>query len=185
MGHPSQLKFQPYYCEENAWRLCGHPFFGTTERIIMFISNPARAVAFAGQRAAPRGQWVLWDYHVVFLAKEQSWFVWDPDARAGLKTGLMEWLDHSFPDPDLMPVGHRPWFRVVDGDTFMANFKSDRSHMRNLHGEWLQPPPDWPPPAQSTNLMKFATIPGDFLGQVLSLKDLKARFCAPPRIEGS
>ena len=70
MGSPSEMTFQPYYCEENAWRLCGHPYFGTRERRVVFISNPMRAVAFAGQRAAPPGEWVIWDYHVIFLVKE-------------------------------------------------------------------------------------------------------------------
>ena len=178
MGHPSQIQFQPYYCEENAWRLCGHPYFGTVERQVVFITNPIRQVAFAGQRAAPRGQWVIWDYHVVFMTNDGQWRIWDPDARCGLESKSGDWLDAAFPNAQAIPSQNHPWFRVVSGDEFLQSFRSNRSHMRDLNGDWLQPPPPWPAPSEATNLMQFATIPQDFLGDIYSLKDFTKAFRA-------
>lgn len=36
-------------------------------------------------------------------------------------------------------------FRVVPADSFLLNFASDRSHMRNPDGSWKMPPPLYPP----------------------------------------
>lgn len=35
--------------------------------------------------------------------------------------------------------------RVVPADSFLSNFASDRSHMRNPDGSWKMPPPLYPP----------------------------------------
>lgn len=35
-------------------------------------------------------------------------------------------------------------YRVVPAELFLAHFTSDRSHMRDASGGWLQPPPPWP-----------------------------------------
>ena len=124
-----------------------------------------RAVAFAGQRAAPPGEWVIWDYHVIFLVKEQGWVVWDPDARVGLSTPLFQWLNHAFPPSIELPHEHQPWFRVVEGEAFLNLFRSDRSHMRNIHGGGSRHPNG--STVESTNLMKFVGI-RDFHGEVYS-----------------
>lgn len=34
---------------------------------------------------------------------------------------------------------------MVPAPLFLAHFASDRSHMRDAGGGWLQPPPFWPP----------------------------------------
>jgi hypothetical protein len=173
MSEDIGIPFQPYYCEENAWRLCGHPRFGVYPRRVLFISSPARSVAFAGQRAAPVGEWVVWDYHAVFMVKDEQWQVWDPDCRSGMTTPLGEWLEASFPTAHPVPPELRPWFRAIEGDAFMRAFRSDRGHMRNLDGEWLHPPPPWPAPSDTSNLMRIIDLSDDFLGQVHGLKDLR------------
>lgn len=38
----------------------------------------------------------------------------------------------------------RRLYRVVPIQSFVRCFASDRSHMRDVHGEWLQPPPTYP-----------------------------------------
>ena len=35
-------------------------------------------------------------------------------------------------------------FRVVPSDVYLSAFASDRSHMLNTDGSWLQPPPTYP-----------------------------------------
>jgi len=35
-------------------------------------------------------------------------------------------------------------FRIVSSDVYLSTFASNRSHMLNADGSWLQPPPTYP-----------------------------------------
>lgn len=150
----------PYWCEENIWFRCralasearaGHH--------VLFISNAARSVACWSQRAATRrGEPVLWDYHVVLLATRSAWSsgfapargapatVEDPDCLAGERLPFEGWCRATFPLGDAVLPQLRPRFRLAPAEVFLADFASDRSHMRGGDGAWLVPPPPWPAP---------------------------------------
>jgi hypothetical protein len=148
----------PYWCEENIWVRCralaaearaGHH--------VVFISNAARTVACWSQRAASRpGEPVLWDYHVVLLAPAPSTgfvppraarvLVEDPDCLAGERLPFEAWCRATFPLGDAVLPQLRPRFRLAPVDVFLADFASDRSHMRATDGAWLVAPPPWPAP---------------------------------------
>jgi hypothetical protein len=150
-------QYQPYYCEENVW-WCVKARGGHA----LFISNAARQVAMLHQRAAPVGELVVWDYHVVALVDGE---VHDPDTRLAMPLGLASYLAASFP-----PGWPAPRFRVVAAAEFIAIFSTDRSHMRDRHGAFTQPPPPWEPPrapGHDMNLMRFVDMSDDVAGEVL------------------
>lgn len=37
------------------------------------------------------------------------------------------------------------FFRVIPAETYLAEFASDRRHMRRPDGTWIKPPPSYPP----------------------------------------
>jgi hypothetical protein len=174
---PITLKRQPYYCEENAWHLCQEPFFADRKRHVVFISNAEREVPMWNQRAG-RQKPVVWDYHVVVLIESPA-EIWDVDTLLGIPLRLSDYLDGSF-HPE-MPECHQPCFRIVQSDLFVEVFASDRSHMLRPDGSYSKPPPSWPligKPGTASNLMRFTDMTETFIGEVLSLNELRRRFAA-------
>jgi len=171
-------RYTPGYCEENVWHVCGDCVEAGIEACALFISNADRAVAVWQQRAAkhPAGP-VLWDYHVVLLARvDAHWRVYDADSvlSAGLLIG--EYLEASMP---VLPPAHAryaPRFRVVEAPRYRARLATDRSHMRDPDGAWRSPPPRYPPIGEGTNLMRFVDMETDFEGEVMDRARLMTRF---------
>ncbi len=174
-GESITLKRQPYYCEENAWHLCQEPFIGDEKRHVVFISNLECAVPMWNQSAG-RGKPVEWDYHVVVLTENPAQ-IWDVDSLLGIPIQLFDYLAGSF-HPE-MPECYQPCFRVVPSDVFIDVFASDRSHMKRTNGSYRKPPPSWPiigKPGTASNLMQFTDMRETFVGDVLSLDELRRRF---------
>jgi protein N-terminal glutamine amidohydrolase len=164
----SPIRYQPFYCEENVWHLCHDERIVGTRRFAVFISNATRACLMHAQRAAPPGEPVMWDYHVVLLTGRD---VWDLDCRLGAPLPVQTWLDATF--PVLLPAPSAPRFRVVDAELFVERFASDRSHMRDAAGGWKQPPPPWPIIGDgSMNLNSFIDMERPFLGEVVDARGL-------------
>lgn len=179
MKHPSSasltLKRQAYYCEENAWYLCQEPFFGNRLRHIIFISNLEGAVPMWNQRAG-QGKPIVWDYHVIVIAEDPI-EVWDVDTLLGIPISLDDYLAGSFHAE--MPDLYQPSFRVIRMELFLDVFSSDRSHMRRPNGTYRKPPPSWPmikKPGVPSNLMQFVDFERPFVGEVMSLAQLRKRF---------
>lgn len=167
-----QLRYQPYYCEENAWWLCQTPALGATHREVLFVSNPERAVSLWEQRAVPPGEPVVWDYHVVVLSAGQTW---DLDTRLALPCATATYLQATFRRP---PLGQAPVFRVLPGELYVRHLATDRRHMRR-GSAWLQPPPEWAPPqapGEPPNLQRFIDMQDPWLGERLSLAEMQARY---------
>jgi len=142
--NPTGHKYCARYCEENIWHLVQEPVFADAECIVAVISNREQACLFWNQRSCGVPDLpVWWDYHVVLLAKQPEWVVYDLDTVLPLPVDAGTYLSQTFREQDSVPATFRPRFVLYEGATFVDGFASDRSHMRDEHGDWLAPPPDW------------------------------------------
>jgi len=169
-----QYAYTPYYCEENIWHLCQRPEFAHLQKRVVFISNERRSCALWHQRAShDRLQPMFWDYHVILLCRDGTWQVWDLDTVLDLPTAADSYIENTFPRAQI-PELYLPSFKIVEASDYVARFASDRSHMRDNNGVWLQPPPSWEPiGAGGSNLMDFLDMSDESLGQVLPLDQFR------------
>lgn len=182
---PSQLPYTPYYCEENVWHLCQPGGIDADERLVAFITNPSQTVALWCQSAAASDEPVIWDYHVVLLARSGGappWWVFDLDTTLGFPCPVERYLSDTFLDAGRVPPRFLPRFRVIDAAEFIRTFASDRSHMLDQHGRLMKPAPPWPPigPAGApSNLTRFVDLADPFVGTILDRAALVARLSEP------
>lgn len=134
-------RYQPFFCEENVWQLLRAGAL-PADAAAVFVSNDDRSVAMWGQRATDEDP-IVWDYHVVALLPGADLVV-DLDDRQRCAWPRADWLAHAFREP--LEARFRARFRIVPTLEFLATFSSDRSHMRDLHGNPLQSFPNWPAP---------------------------------------
>lgn len=148
----NSYRYQPFYCEENVYRLC-EELIGSHLRLqAIFISNARQACLFHNQKAAPPGNPTVWDYHVVLLEGPHEdtpmYRIYDFDTRLPFGVEAEEYLRKTFEPPG--PERFRPRFRLLSAGEFLATFSTDRRHMRkdpqDRTSPWLQPPPPWDPP---------------------------------------
>lgn len=136
---------------------------------VVFVSNPKACVPMFHQRASSsRDSAVYWDYHVLLISStvsssnnrtddtsssSSSW-VWDMDSHLPCPCPLNDYLETAFAfgngrliqnqnqtKTTTWPSYFAPYFRVVDAETFLRHFSSDRSHMKRRDGSWSAPPP--------------------------------------------
>ena len=180
--------YQPFYCEENIWQLCQDPRLGASERLVGLITGPngpqrSSRCAFWHQRLADsRGEAVLWDFHVVLFVRSAGWQVWDLDSDLGMPVAADAYLSATFGDQMTVATHLQPRIRLVGGEAYVAGLCSDRSHMRDGHGLFLQPPPPWPAPGggRENNLARYLDPTDPALGVVVTLDGLRARLALPP-----
>jgi hypothetical protein len=158
------FRYQPFYCEENAWWLCADPALGTGTRTVVFIANQTGLCPFAQQRAAVVGEIVWWDYHCVVL--DGATRIWDLDTRLPLPLPARDWLDGTFPFARRLPAALQPRFRLVPAERYRRDFASDRSHMRRRDGRWQRPPPPWAPIGRGMNLPDYLDMAASTTGPV-------------------
>lgn len=161
----------PYYCEENVWHLCHDPRVTHRPRAVLIISNASRCVAVGAQRAAPDpSSPVLWDYHVVLVAREhQGWSVWDVDTTLGLPVPLSVYLEASFALPEGYGEALAPYFRVVEASRYRSTLATDRRHMQDAQGHYQAPPPPWPVIGTGSNLMRLIDMNDPIVGTIVDL----------------
>ncbi len=166
--------YQPYYCEENAWRLAQRLAAQGHAPELVILTNAQRQVLVFAQRAAGAAPYVVWDYHAVVRFAGQ---VWDLDCTAGCPLPTAAWVSACFPyPPDRWPE-YAPVFRVAPWAEAATAFTTDRRHMRGPDGGWLQPPPPWAPPTRPDaphTLPDWLRTQGDGPGRLCTL----AEFCA-------
>jgi len=174
--------YHPNYCEENMWHLCQSAQFAEWDCRVLFITNPLRCCPLWNQKAAPApDKPIFWDYHVVVLASQSgekgTWQIWDSDSTLGSPIALQEYLTQTFGLGiflEQVPQRFHPHFRMLSARTYVTTFSSDRSHMLSDAGEYVQPPPPWPPINERgpSNLSKFWELGPNFVGEVLDLMTL-------------
>jgi protein N-terminal glutamine amidohydrolase len=170
--------YQPFYCEENIWLLAQDPRCGTGERLVVLITGTNAHVAMWHQKPADTpGEPLLWDYHVVLLARNPGWEVWDFECDLGMPMAANAWMAACFPHQDRLPTRHRPRFRVMPAAEYVATLRSDRSHMRDGNGSFVKAPPPWKPPGSGldSNLVRFVDLRQTFVGEIVDLAGLHRR----------
>jgi hypothetical protein len=140
---PSPIRYQSFWCEENIWQLIQHPAAAAKDRLVLVITGAEAQVACWKQKAGNDIDPVLWDYHVVLATRGDAWRVWDLDSRLGFPVAAQMWMQKTFPFPERVSPRFRPRFAAIPTEDYFRQFGSDRSHMRDLHGRWQQPPPPW------------------------------------------
>jgi protein N-terminal glutamine amidohydrolase len=136
-------RYAPFYCEENIWHLANDGII----QGVAFISNPRQQVACFAQGRSKTGEVMVWDYHVIGFAVESvtdALLVWDFDSTLTLPCPAVLYLQATFPALPAKFAHVVPWFRLCTAADFVANFASDRRHMRKPDGSWEKPPPPWP-----------------------------------------
>ena len=176
--HPTLPQYCPYYCEENIWQLCNQFGIDNTHWLAILISNPARQVALWQQCAITNTQQpILWDYHVIAAQQQlHHWHIWNLDSRCGLPTPAHAYLQQSFRPTTAML---QPLFRVMSSGEYLATLASDRRHMRDASGRFLQPPPDWPSIGHGHNLHQLIDMQWHGAGETLDLAALTKRLSPP------
>ena len=146
----ASARYAPFYCEENVYWLAHDDLAarsdadGDGDPRVVLISNPRRTVAVGAQRAgAGPAKIVVWDYHAIYVRDR---LVYDLDSALACPSPIDEYCAATFPAgirgsaPDYAPV-----FSVITAPDYLRAFSSDRAHMRDENGSYLQPPPPWPP----------------------------------------
>ncbi len=164
----------PGYCEENIHRLLGGPDFLDRPACALIVSNRDRRVAVFRQKS-PGGGPVVWDYHVVAVARSgYAIVVYDFDTVLPFPAPFAEYMETSFPAD--VPRSLAPLFRRIPAPEYRSILVSDRSHMRDAHGQWRTPPPSWPAPGagsgRRSNLMDLIDMSIPVPGIVLDRERL-------------
>ncbi|EIM21695.1 hypothetical protein WALSEDRAFT_68948 [Wallemia mellicola CBS 633.66] len=147
LEYAESAEYQSCYCEENIYRLVKKLADAGVQRNnrVAFISNTKKHVLLCQQNASSRGDPypVIWDYHVIALfSLDDGDYVLDLDTRLGRLCRLDEYIQSTFHSSTSKEL--RAWLHVVDAETFIASFASDRRHMI-VDGQYLSPPPSWAP----------------------------------------
>lgn len=182
MNLRQKFHYCAFYCEENIWKLCQEPDFLERPAFVVFVSNAKKGCAIWHQKAAysvidP----VVFDYHVFLLVEDecQGWLVFDLDTTLGFPVKAESYFRDSFSISYNVPEEYKPLFRLLTPQEYIRHLSTDRSHMTDEKGKWLQPPPDWESPFQpeiGMNLFQFVQMEEDFIGEVLDLQMMRERF---------
>lgn len=147
----NEFVYTACFCEENIWYLAKKMIASAeqnklTKPFVAFVSNHSQTVAIWHQRSGDASNlgMVCWDYHVIFICElDGQPLVFDLDTDLPFPSRLDEYCRAAFPQQQTLPRRLRPMFRVVPASLYLAEFASDRSHMRRA-GNWLSPPPTYP-----------------------------------------
>lgn len=143
--------YQPFYCEENIWQLCKHEYFNNTPAQVFFLlPSSETCLAVWNQRLAKPGEPILWDYHTILYDKNAK-LIFDFDSTLNFPQEVLSYFQHTF---SFMYPSYLPTFRIVPKNDFVHNFYSDRSHMKNDVGQWIEQPPAWEIPGKDIAMHK-------------------------------
>ena len=115
---------------------------------------------------------------MILLSDQSQWRVWDLDTAIGFPVLAEAYLVKTFQRYEELANEDPPLFRVINAKEFIDVFSSDRSHMLDDLGQWLSPPPPWPPILQGSiaTFEKFVDMHSGWIGEVLTLDDMYAEF---------
>ncbi|WP_185974292.1 protein N-terminal glutamine amidohydrolase [Litoribacter populi] len=150
----STFSYTANYCEENIWHLCLHPSMEGLLKHVLIISNEEKKCPLYAQQSAHGNDPVWWDYHVVLLAdKDGDQLIFDFDTTLTFPVSLQDYLKHTFPNSVNWLTEDLPLFKSIPAADYIRSFSSDRSHMKDVGGEWIFTPPIWSPIASDGKLL--------------------------------
>jgi hypothetical protein len=168
-------RYQAFYCEENVYHLCRHPAVASRSPAAVFIRGAGDSCVMWHQRLSPGpGEPVVWDYHVVLLARD-PWQIWDLDTTLARPVDAATYLRRSFRPELRLRDDLVPRLRIVDAAGLVATFASDRSHMRTGDGGWSAPPPPWPVIGEGSTLARYLDLADNIAGEWLTVPALLTR----------
>lgn len=174
-----ELDYQPYYCEENVWRLLGRPELAAWQAWAVLVSSADRNAVLMRQRAGRPGDGLAhWDYHAFALLLDpgEGALVLDIDTQLPFPCPFGRYIEDTFSPGS--PSIHTARFRVIAAAEYLSSLSSDRSHMRRQDGSWLSPPPPWPAPGSSEgtppNLMRWIDVRRRTPGKLCDLRRLSS-----------
>jgi hypothetical protein len=171
----SKFKYTPAYCEENIWHLASDGRFRGLDARVVLVTGPGSHRKLWFQRCSEHSALpVHWDYHVILLVRDDIWQVWDLDTTLEFPVNALTYFGKTFRGPDESFDNTNVIFRTIDAKEYIADFSSDRSHMRLSSGDWAAPPPSWPPIVKlgSSNLIGWLDIESDGPGELLTLEQI-------------
>ncbi|KAM3403799.1 hypothetical protein ACQJBY_007111 [Aegilops geniculata] len=147
----------PYYCEENVYLLCkeliraGLADPAGNDLYAVFISNEEKKIPLWYQKASRTNDgFVLWDYHVICIQSRRNKgdvldLVWDLDSSLPFPCPFLQYVGDAIQPLAFGDSIYGRLFRVVHGPVFLRSFASDRSHMKDPVGNWIELPPKYEP----------------------------------------
>lgn len=145
----------PFYCEENVYLLCkklcsdGIAKAEGSDLFVVFISNEKKQIPLWNQKASKRADGViLWDYHVICIQIKQGDvppLVWDLDSTLPFPSPLPSYVSETIRPSFQLFSDYNRLFRVVHAPIFLRSFASDRRHMKDSGGKWVEEPPPHEP----------------------------------------
>ena len=176
----SKIKYTAAYCEENIWHLASDDRFSGLDAKIVLVTGPGSHRKLWYQRCSEHVALpVHWDYHVILLVRNDVWQVWDLDTILEFPVNASTYFRQTFRGPDESFENTNVIFRSINSTEYIANFSSDRSHMKLPSGDWAAPPPSWPPIVKNerSNLMAWLDSESDGPGERLTLEQI-IEFCS-------
>jgi len=130
----SSYTYTPLFCEENIWKLIDALYtnqgLSTKPIDVLFILNQNNSIALFEQKLSTGANPVIWDYHVVLVAKNTSNIVlFDFDSNCSLPKNIADYFHQTFPDNAVLPETVRPLLKPINADYFYKHFYSNRQHM--------------------------------------------------------
>jgi hypothetical protein len=166
--------YRSCYCEENIWHLAREEWFRELETVVVIVSGEGRYRRFWFQANAESPDApVYWDYHVILLAYDKDWWVWDLDTRLGLPVLADIYFRKTFLPQSIDITRNDVILRLISAEEYVSKLSSDRAHMKLPSGEWVAPPPEWPMIIQGKdpNLLDWINIHHAAPGIVLTLAE--------------
>jgi hypothetical protein len=170
------LDYQPFYCEENVWRLlrreelAGHPAWA-----VIVSSRAGRLVALRQKAGRRADGFVCWDYHVFAVVDEPgARLALDLDTDLPFPCALAHYLQESF--PPMRDASAQPCFRVIAAAHYLAQLATNRSHMRRPDGSYIMPPPLWTAPgvARTNTFLSWLDLSADGPGELFNFVEMLA-----------
>ncbi|XP_066365331.1 protein N-terminal glutamine amidohydrolase-like, partial [Miscanthus floridulus] len=143
--------------EENVYMLCkelmrtGVTDPAGTDLYVVFISNEEKKVPLWHQKAGHSDDgFICWDYHVICIQSRRSKgevldFVWDLDSDLPFPSPFIQYVSDAIQPLSFGNSRYARLFRVIHAPVFLRSFASDRSHMKDPEGNWIQLPPKYEP----------------------------------------
>lgn len=164
----NSYRYAENFCEENIFHLAKSRQINDCK--VLILSNPTRSILLAHQKSGQQG-FIIWDYHVILLEKtDTSYCIWDLDSSLGTPVAADHYIENTF-QVSATEKQYQSLIKVINSETYLNRFSSDRRHMKA--GEtWLSPPPPWPVIGEGHSLELFLDMNDENLGAVVTPSEL-------------